>query len=66
MPSGIGIDSEKQIILIFPDLDNAIQISTLKSGLKDYLLIIQSRIHPLKRSIINFIFEKAIMPHWVL
>ena len=63
MPSGVGIDSKKQIILVFSDLDYAIKISTLKSGLKDYLLIIQSRIHALKGSIINFILEKAIMAH---
>ncbi len=66
MTSCICINSEKKIILILSNFNNTIKIPTLKSRLKYNFLIIKSRIHPLKGSIINLIFKKPILSHRIL
>jgi hypothetical protein len=48
MPTCIRINPQKQIILIISNLDNTIQIPTLKSRLETHMISIIG-IHPMKR-----------------
>lgn len=63
MTPGVSIDAKEKIVLILSDLDSTIKITTLESGLKYDFILIQSRVHTLKSSIINFIFEESVLPH---
>jgi hypothetical protein len=65
--SGVCVDSEKQIVLILADFDDTVQISTLKSRLKNNLfMIIECWVHALKGSVVMLIFEETILLHRVL
>jgi hypothetical protein len=63
MTPGVSIDAKEKIVLILSDLDSTIKITTLESGLKYDFILIQSWVHTLKSSIINFIFEESVLPH---
>lgn len=58
MPSRIGIDPHKQVILLLGDFNDQIKIATLEIGIEDKPFLLDGRIHPNKQSIIgNLVVE---------
>lgn len=67
MPPGIGINPQKQIILILANLNNTVQITGLKPGIKFQLFVpIDGGIHSLKSPVIDLILIKLVLAHGFL
>lgn len=64
MPPRIGVNPQKQIILILGNFNHTIQISGLKPGIElKFFLFVNGGVHTLKSPIINLIFVKLILTH---
>jgi hypothetical protein len=52
MTPSVRVDPQEQIILIFADLDNTVQIARLEGCIESQgIFLRESRVHPLKRPI---------------
>lgn len=65
VPSGIGVDSEEEVVLIGCDLDGAIEVAALESRLEDEGFV-DGRVHAFKGAVVEFIAVELVMRHVVL
>lgn len=62
--TSVRIDAEKQIVFKLVDLDHTIQITPLKSRLKQQLLLqIEGWIHAFESSVKDLVFVELIIEH---
>lgn len=67
MASGVGVNPEKEIVLLRGYLHSAVEVSGFEPGLEDKLLFeVEGGVHPFKGPVVDLVLVKLIVTHRIL